>query len=385
MSIAKRKGSPHYWYDFTVGGMRVRGSTETNDAGAARTIEAALRKEAALGAHLKRKPRITLDHAYARYWKEHGQFLRAQEVTRINARQALVYFGKGLYLDELDDARISAFVAHLRATPIGQKKKRPITPGAINRKLDDLAALIGRAGKWGVELPAVKVSSHKLRAAEARTRWITPEEADRLICHAPEHSRAIIRTALLTGLRLGNILGLTWSQVNLPARTIRVRVKSKLPGGKKLEVPISDKLAALLRWQLRWQIRELGTVPQAGHVFLRRYKNSLINGKRRPRALAPAPLDAVKKGFNTAANKAGLEDFRFHDLRHTAASWMIQRGVPLDVVQQILGHAHISQTQKYAHRQATDRLAAMNALAATPQNHFRDPAKMVKPTKRKAA
>lgn len=358
MSVSKRNGSPFYWYDFTVGGLRFRGSTETDDAATARTIEASLRREAALNQHLKRKPRITLDAAFAKYWKEHGQFLpSAWRVIDFNSRQMLTYFGKNTFLDELTDNRINDFIAHLRVTPIGQPdgKQKQITPGAINRKLDVLGAVLGRAARWNVELPEIKISSHKLIAAEARTRWITPEEAGRLIENAAPHVQPILRCALLTGLRFANITGLTWEQVNMHARVIRVRVKSKLPGGKQLEIPISDALFSLL----------LEQGPQkSGPVFMRRFKPHRKTGKKRK----PMPIGQLRNSFRHACEKSGIEDFRFHDLRHTAASWMLQNGVPLDVVQQILGHAHISQTQKYAHRQASDRQAAMNALAmAQPQ------------------
>jgi integrase len=354
MSVFKRKGSPHYQYDFTVGGIRFRGSCETNDQQAAKAIEARLRTEAVLNKHLKRSPRLSIDQAFAKYWKEHAQHQRSGlTVTLKAAKQAIAFFGKDTPIDELDNARLNSWVSHLRQQKHGQKQgaEKPLSVGSINRKLDVLSAMLGCARKWGVEVPPVKVSDHKLIAPEARTRWITPAESERLIAAAAPHIQPIIRFALLTGLRLGNILALDWQQVNLPAGIIAVRVKSKLPGGKLLEIPISSACRALLEQQQ----------PKAtGAVFTRQFKN----GRR------PEPLSKVRKAFVSACRQAGINDFRFHDLRHTAASWLVQRAVPLDVVQAILGHSHIAMTQKYAHRQASETLAAMQALAQaqnTPQ------------------
>lgn len=345
MSVSKRKGSPHYWYDFTVGGMRFRGSCETNDVAAAKAVEAKLRTDAVLNKHLGRKPRITLDAAFTKYWKEHGQYTSsALLTTQYIMAELLGVLGKQPYLDELNDARINDLVAELR----GKQRQAPAT---VNRKLSVISAIIQRARGWGVQIPEIAVNKHKLHMPQARTRWITPAEADKLIAHAAPHLKPIIRCALLTGLRLSNITGLKWEQVNMHARIITLRVKSKLPGGKLLEIPVSDALFTLLVEQ----------GPQkTGPVFLRRFKPHRVTGRQRE----PEPLIQVRKAFRRACKRAGIADFRFHDLRHTAASWMLQNGVPLDVVQQILGHANISQTQKYAHRQAADRQAAMNALAA---------------------
>lgn len=349
MSVKKREGSPHYWYDFTVGGMRFRGSCETNDIATAKAVEAQLRTDAVLNKHLQRKPRLTLDAAFAKYWKEHGQFTSSGlQSTRYMLKEMLNFFGRNLYFDDLEDSHINNYISHLQARP----QKNRLANASINRRIDMLRAVIMRARKrWGVETPDISISNHRLIAAEARTRWITAAEADHLIAAADDHLKPIIRCALLTGLRRGNILGLRWEQVNMQARVITFRVKSKLPGGKLLEIPISDALFSLLAEQNPKKI---------GFVFLRHFKLCPKTGKQRK----PQPLLKIQKSFRYACKQAGIHDFRFHDLRHTAASWMLQQGVTLDVVQQILGHANISQTQKYAHRQASDRQAAMNALAA---------------------
>lgn len=289
---------------------------------------------------------MTLSIATGKYALEHGQYLPSYwDVIDPHFREFNDRFGGGMYLDELEDANISGFVSV-------QKCK----PGTINRKLDSLGALLRRASdKWGVEVSDVRVSKHKLIAPEARTTWITPEQADKLIECAAPHLQPCIRFALLTGLRLSNITGLRWEQVNLKSRIIRSRVKSKKPGGKLLETYISDDLFSLLMAQ---------KPEKQGFVFVRRFKR-----------LKPQPIKQFRNSFKTACHKAGLKDFRFHDLRHTAASWMVQNGVPLDVVQKILGHSRITQTQKYAHREASAIREALNTLAMVHIRHRKNTGK----------
>jgi integrase len=250
----------------------------------------------------------------------------------------LDHFGENAYFDEIDDAGVNDLVHSWNCAP-----------ATINRKLGVLGAIVNRAKeKWGVEVPDVQVKRHLKLAPEPRTRWITVEEADRLIMAAAPHLKPIIKCALLTGLRLGNIYSLRWEQVDFKKKEINIRVKSKLPGRKLLTLPISDTMLNLLLEQ---------EPKESGHVFLRRFKNTKGQG------LEPVPMKGYKHSFRRACKVAGITDFHFHDLRHTAASWMIQNGVPLDVVQLILGHFHISQTQKYAHRDSRAKLDALNVLA----------------------
>ncbi len=76
------------------------------------------------------------------------------------------------------------------------------------------------------------------------------------------------------------------------------------------------------------------------------------------------PIKSWRKAWTNSRRRAGIQDFRWHDLRHTAASWMVQAGVPLDVVQKVLGHSDISTTMRYAHREDSAARTAVDAVAA---------------------
>ena len=237
--------------------------------------------------------------------------------------------GGARLLHHITDADLARYVATRRSNVSDSTVNRELAQfRAMNRKAKDL---------WNyVASPAV-VGQHMLPEPAARTRYLDrADEADRLLDACAPHLRPVIVAALATGLRRGNLLALDWSQVDLRHRVITVMVKSRKPGGKALTVPIIAPLMV--------ELMALGP-KQNGPVFLRKGK----------------PLGSVKTAFRAACRRAGVTGFRFHDLRHTCASWLIQAGVPLDVIQAILGHAHISTTQRYAHQRADGKRVAMEA------------------------
>ncbi len=132
-------------------------------------------------------------------------------------------------------------------------------------------------------------------------------------------AETLIMVALHTGMRRGEILDLKWQNVDLLRRAIRV-VKSK--NGEKRTIPMSNTLFNLLK---SVSIRDI-----SGRVF-------------------PISGSSLRQAFDKVAAKSGLEDFRFHDLRHTFATRLVQNGVDLYKVKELLGHKTISMTMRYAH------------------------------------
>ena len=332
----KREGSPYYWYDFTVNGHRLRGSTETNDYELAKSIIAKLRAQAVEGKHFESKDTHTLDQACGRYWMEYGQFLNSSDNIKDHLQKLMHYFGKQTLLHDISSEDVPRMVTNLR------KKRANAT---INRVLSTARKLWGMADEqWSIQIKAIPWKRLMLQEPQARTRWITNEEAEELIECSASHLQPVIRFALLTGLRLGNITSLDWRQVHWGKECIEFRTKSSKPGRKHHIIPIVQPIKELL----------LGQNPQLqGAVFT--YKGQ--------------PIKQFRRSFRTACERAGLEDFRFHDLRHTAATWMRKNGVPIDVVQEVLGHEDIATTKKYAHVDMEDKRQALNALQMTQSRH----------------
>ncbi|MBI3813359.1 MAG: site-specific integrase [Nitrospinae bacterium] len=182
--------------------------------------------------------------------------------------------------------------------------------------------------EWMRENPCVKVQ--KEPEHNIIDRYLEPDEAERLI----EKSRGylngqlgdIVITALHTGMRQGEILNLKWQDVDLFRKAITVK---KTKNKEIRTVPMSDTLYELLKNRSK-------VVAMSGYVFATSMGTRILASN-------------LQREFYNAMEKAGITGFRFHDLRHTAATWMVQSGVDLYTVSKILGHKDIRTTQRYAH------------------------------------
>ncbi len=212
------------------------------------------------------------------------------------------------------------------------KRVKEVKAVTVNRELAALRHLIFLAKKWKKFYGDNPVSESGLIKTESqRMRILSEDEEDRLIASSSPHLIPIIQTALLTGMRQGEILTLRWSDVNLDTKLITIRVevsKSK----KSRRVPISNQLRKLL---LEQKIKNSKT----GHVFVTPLGIPYSGHNH----------SALKRTFTTARKKAKIEDFVFHDLRHTAATRMAENGASIIAVKEILGHADIKTTMKYFH------------------------------------
>lgn len=217
---------------------------------------------------------------------------------------------------------------------IDLRRVHGLSNSSINREISVLSAAINYAVKrwgWNISNP---VSGLYLKMPEGRMRWLTREEAQRLltagrVSDAP-HLYDFLRLALNTGMRRGEMLGLEWRRVDFgEARLLLEGIHTK--NGKRRYVPLNR--GALDALKSRLQFRDQFS-PGSPWVFVQR------NGK---------PVVQVNFAFRQACEKAGVEDFRIHDLRHTFASWLVSSGVPLSELRDLLGHSSIVQTERYAH------------------------------------
>lgn len=180
-------------------------------------------------------------------------------------------------------------------------------------------------------------SIKKLREDNYKIRFLTKTEEDSLYSvleHSPKYLSDIVTTALQTGMRKGEILNLKWSNIDFEFGFIEV-LETK--SGKSRKIPISSKLKQVL-----------DNIPRTcDYVF----------------NIAGEKIGDIKKCWNTAIRNAGITNFRFHDLRHTVATRLIEKGIDIVVVKEILGHADISTTMRYAHAVPYRKLEAANVLA----------------------
>jgi integrase len=223
-------------------------------------------------------------------------------------------------------------------------RRQTVKPATVNRELSFLKTVFNKSVEWEKtdRNPAAKVRKER---EEGRIRTLDPQEARGLIDGATAHVRPLLVLAIMTGLRRGELFSLKWSDVDLEDRVLTVRAENA-KSGKARTVPLNETA-----------LRVLEQLPRFADFVL----PNLKTGRR---------LVDVKRAFGTACRRAGIKDLHFHDLRHTAATWLIEAGADLVTVAQVLGHSSIDITKKYRHpseqmaREAVERLAQTMQLSS---------------------
>lgn len=347
--VARRPGSPNWYENFTVNGHRFRGSLETDDKDQAEIIAAKKRADALLGKLTGKKPELTLSQALGRYLIEHGQHLASAGDIRRMGGVLIAAFGKGKPLHEITPADLATYAARRRAG---------LSNRSVNAEIEHLRAVMRRAEKlWGIETAPIAWQELLLEEAGEREHVLSAEEEARLFAALRPDYHALVRFALITGLRLGNIIDLGWRQVDWDARTIVFRVKSRKPGGELHYTPITPTVAAILSLERGRHSERVFT-----YVCDRNRHDPRTRQTQRKGARYPFTHDGWRKAWKTALKAAGIADFRFHDLRHTAGTRALHAHRNLKTVQRMLGHKNIATTLRYTRSDVEDVRAAMEAV-----------------------
>jgi len=329
--LFERPDSPYYWASFVdADGKRVRRSTGIKKSQEGRKEAEALLAKWRLEAHRARQwdealPR-TFDELMLAYLRETGD-KRSHRNDVCRAKRLKRHFG-GVVINTLRAADVHAYIA--------VRREEGVSAATINRELALLSSAINLANReWEWELPN-PVARRKLREGEGRVRWISRAEAAALIQaarsipRAASHLPGFIVLALNTGCRAQELLGLEWRRVDLQANLIHLEGHNT-KGGRRRTVPLNRSARRVIMERARFRAEHC---PDTPWVFSRK------NGAR---------LEWLHRSFHEARRRAGIEDFRIHDLRHTCAAWLVSAGVPLPEVRDLLGHASITMTERYAH------------------------------------
>ena len=322
--IYRRKDSRHWWISTTLpDGRRIRQSSGTEIFEEARALLAKLTLDAHRAAHFGIKPRRTWQEAVIRYLATKMTLRSYRDLQRI-CRMLDPYLG-AMTLDQITGDTVWTIVQG--------ELKRGNKPATVNRYLALVRNLLRTARdewQWIDSIPKVRL----LPGETERDRWLTRAEAARLILACPPHLAALVRFALATGCRASEITGLEWSRVDLGRRTAWLnRTKNGTPRG----VPLNADAVAVLQEQV-------GKHPRVCFTY---------HGE-------PIVWGLTNSGWCAATRKAGLTDVRFHDLRHTWASWHRQAGTSCDELKDLGGWKSRSMVDRYA-KFATDNLAAAAA------------------------
>jgi integrase len=287
---------------------------------------------------------------------KHSTLVTKRQILHAHLLPALGH----LRLDQLRAAEIEDFKAEMKRKVSGRKirNKKPLNPKTINNALHVLGKLLSVAVEQGVieHAPSIKL----LKVDKPPFDFLTFDEAERLVSAADAEWRPMLTLALKSGLRLGELFGLQWADVDFAAGRLTVRrsiwrgVTGTPKGGRSRVVDLPGSVLRMLK-----ESRHL----KGPFVFCDAAGNPRTEGVCR----WPLRQTLIRAGITRERGTIS-----WHDLRHTYASHLVMRGTPLKVVQELLGHASIEMTMRYAHLSPEAKRDAVQCLdlpAPAPEGH----------------
>jgi integrase len=215
-------------------------------------------------------------------------------------------------------------------------------PATINRHMAAIKHMFTKAVEWDMVEEDVLKRVRKvkqLKENNRRLRYLSKEECQALVDACEGYLKSIVITALNTGMRRGELLSLKWDNLDLKHGFILLE-QEDTKNGERREIPINETLR-----------RTLEALPRrldGGNVFFNPETDK--------------PYQTLSAAFIKACEKAGIQDFRFHDLRHTFASILVMAGKDLTTVKELLGHKTLAMTLRYAHLAPSHKVQAVDAL-----------------------
>jgi len=303
VSLYKPPNSANWYYSISHQGQRYRNTTGTADKKQAQELHDKIKHD--LWREKLGERYITFGDACATWLKAASR----GESDRYRTRCLIKNIGSGTNLREVDSGLIDRALSEK-----GQSTKR--------RYINLVSAICRLSGhNPNLKRPAVK---------EGRIRWLTKQEWKALrgaLQQVAPHLSPIAAIGITTGMRMSNILNLEWSQCDLQRGLVWIH-PDQSKSGKPISVPLSSDALKVLRQQQK--------VKHEKYVF--------------PYYTDGTPITRVSNhGWKAACKAAGLEDITFHTLRHTFASWHIQNGTPIEILQKLGGWSDLKMVMRYAH------------------------------------
>jgi integrase len=310
MPLYRRPGSPFWWVRI---GRKTRRSTGTEDRKQAEEFERVLQERIWRQVKLGDRSAVSWSDASKR-WLSDSSRPRKRDKE---------------FLDWLEP-RVGEYPVAAVADPdaLEEIRKDGLAEGwshaTVDRMMGTISAVLNKCAQWRYLDHAPKVPMY--RPARGEPRWLTVEELDRLCTHLPEHLSLASRFAVATMLRMRAMLGLTWDRVDLVQRKGWVP-SAQQKAGRTFGFPLSSEAVRVLKL-----LKKLN--PEGKYVF--QWKGEPID-------------DCNTLAFQKAVKAAGVGPFRWHDLRHTGASWAVQSGVTLQELMTLMDVRSYSIVLRYAH------------------------------------
>jgi len=338
--LFKRSDSKFWWASYVdESGKRTRRSTGTVNRKEAEALLAKWKVEVYEEKNWEIPRSVNFEEVMLFFLKSTATIKRSHKDDKLHAKQWTKSLA-GKIMQELTPYDIRAHIQ--------RRISENVSPATVNRELALLSAAVNYYNKELMGNLPNPTLGRKLKEPENRTRWISYEEANQLIKSAKQarnvpHLADFILLALHTGCRSGEMMSLKWSDIDLKSRLIFLKgINTK--SGKGRTIPLNDHAMKALRTRASYRAEYC---PGSPWVFCKR------NGER---------ITTVKKSFKAACERAKINDFRVHDMRHTCAAWLVSSGIALPEVRDLLGHSSITMTEKYAHLAPENVRKAVNSL-----------------------
>ncbi len=312
MSLFKRKDSSSWWVKIIIDGRKIQRSTGTDDKIKAQEFHDRLKAQMWEQHRLGVNPERRWKDAVVRWISE-----TSEKATHDEDRRKLVWLHTFLGDKMLNEITLDVIDG------IKAAKLKEATKATTNRYLALVRSILIRARdewEWIDKAPKVRL----FKETASRERSLTREQASKLLAELPEHQREVVLFALATGLRQSNVLRLEWSQINLEQRHAWIHgAQSK--NRRPIAIPLNETAFGVL-------VRQQGKHPSRVFTFRGKPLNSANN-----------------KAWIHALQRAEITDFRWHDLRHTWATWQRQAGTPTHELQRLGGWRTGAMVERYAH------------------------------------
>jgi integrase len=342
MGVRKLKNS--WWVDFQVKGTRYRKRSPENSRAGAVAYETTIRERLARGEPIDRDPKDQ-ELTFAQFaWRWFNEYVvpnnkhSEQRTKRTVLRSALIPFFGNLPITNITGRHIEQY----KATAL----KKGLSRKTVNNHLTIFRKCMYAAFEW-LALPDRPPTITWLKCPPTLADYLSPDECTLLLSHAYGTTYELVLTALRTGMRQGELKALQWSSIDWQNRSIAVQ-HSRCDYSDQLTSPKSNRIRHI---PMDIDVYEILHARKAstGYVFLSE-RNKPFDGQLLKRRLA------------RVCYRAGLRKVGWHTLRHTFASHLVMRGVPMTAVQTLLGHSSITTTMRYAHVAPSTLRSAIDML-----------------------
>lgn len=359
--MAVRTIKKSWWVDFRVEHTRYRKKSPENTRGGALAYEAVLRGKLARGESIEREEektqsQETVFEQFAQRWFD--------EYVMPNSKPSTQYSRRGILFRSLTPFFGKMLIGQITVSDVEKYKVHALKKGLANRTVNEHLIVFNHCVKTGYEWLALDGIPPKitwLKCPPPTTDYLSFNESELLLLNSEGVTREMILTALKTGMRLGEIIGLQWSSIDWYNRLINVR-HSVSHYSKELGSPKSNR---------------------ERHVDMTTDLYTML--LKRKRDTGYVFVDTVGKRFDhyrlerilsNVCEKGKLRHIGWHILRHTFASHLVMRGAPVPAVQKLLGHSAIEMTMRYAHLAPSTMRTAIDLLnpAWLPPESFGQPA-----------